>query len=194
MLSPPGPPPRIPAPLPSPSHLRGQPLFCILPPGSGVSSLYRIRCILSHWGQTRQFHAIYVPGSLKPACACSLVSFSVSGSSKGSRLVETIVLPVEFLSPSGSSIFPSTLPQGSLTSAQCLSVGVWICLSQLLDRASQRAPILGSYLQAQYSIINSVRDWCLPMGRVSKWANHWSAIPLVSIFVPAFLLDRTNLG
>lgn len=58
-------------------------------------------------------------------------------------------------------------------------MGIWICLSQLLGRASQRAAIPGACLQAQHSIINTMRYWCLPMGWVSKWAGHWLAFPLV---------------
>jgi hypothetical protein len=43
-------------------------------------------------------------------------------------------------------------------------VDVCICLSQLLGRASQRTALLGSCLQAQHSIINSVTHLCLPHG------------------------------
>jgi hypothetical protein len=44
-------------------------------------------------------------------------------------------------------------------------------------RASRRTAMLGSCLQAQHGISNSVRVWWEPMGWVSKWAGHWSAIP-----------------
>ena len=59
-------------------------------------------------------------------------------------------------------------------------VGIRICLSQLLCRASQMAAVLGSCLQPQHNIINSVRNWCLPIGWISTWPGHWSAIPSVS--------------
>ena len=42
--------------------------------------------------------------------------------------------------------------------------------------------MLGSCLQAQYSISNSVRVWCVSMGWTSSWTGHWSAIP--SVFDP----------
>jgi hypothetical protein len=43
--------------------------------------------------------------SLGPACECSLVGGSVTESCQGFRLVGSIGLPVEFLSPSGLSVY-----------------------------------------------------------------------------------------
>ena len=42
----------------------------------------------------------------------------------------------------------------------------------------------------------SFKDWCLSSGCVSSWPFYCLAIPSVSAlsFVPAFLVDRTNLG
>jgi hypothetical protein len=54
----------------------------------------KTRYILSHWGQTI------------PAHVSSLVVGSVSGSSQGSRLVDSVGLLVEFLSLLGPSILP----------------------------------------------------------------------------------------
>lgn len=84
--------------------------------------------------------------------------------SQWSRLVDTFVLPMRLSSPWELSVLSLTLPEWFLTFIQCLSVGFWIFFSQLLVTASQRAIILGSSLQWQHRIINSVRDWCLPMG------------------------------
>ena len=92
--------------------------------------------------------ATYVSGGLGPTCVCSLVVGSVSESSQGYRLVDSVDLPVESLFPLGRSILPATLPQDSPSSVQCLAVGLCICFSQLLDGASQRTVTLGSCLQA----------------------------------------------
>ena len=48
-------------------------------------------------------------GGLGPAGVCSLVGGSVSGSSHGSWLVDTVGLPVELPSLRGPSILPLTL-------------------------------------------------------------------------------------
>ena len=71
-----------------------------------------------------------------------------------------------------------------------------ICFSQLLGRVSQKTVMLGLCLQVQQSIINIVRDWCLPMGWISRWADYWLAIPLVSTLSPicAVLADRIYSG
>lgn len=76
--------------------------------------------------------------------------------------------------------FPPTLLWESQTSVQCLAVGVCICFGQLLGGASLRIVMLGSCLQALQSIINNVRNWCLPMGKVSSWSSYWLTIPSVS--------------
>jgi hypothetical protein len=51
-----------------------------------------------------------------------------------------------------------TLPQVSPTSVQCLVVGVYICLSQMLDGASQRAAMLGSCL-SRLSQVDQLGWW-----------------------------------
>jgi len=58
-----------------------------------------------------------------------------------------------------------------------------ICIrfSQLLGRTCQRIAMLGSFMQTQHSISNSVRDWCLPMESFSSWVGHWLVIPSVSV-------------
>ena len=81
-------------------------------------------------------------GGLSPVHVCFLVGSSVSKSSQGSRLVDYVGLPVEFLSSSG----PSILAPSTSIVPQCLAVV--ICFSQLLGRASQRKVMLGYYLQA----------------------------------------------
>jgi hypothetical protein len=79
-------------------------------PYPGASSLCRIRCILSHGGQTKQPPATCVPGASDQLMMCSLVGGSVFGSSQGPRLVDTVGLPVGLPAPSGLSILPLTLP------------------------------------------------------------------------------------
>jgi hypothetical protein len=48
-------------------------------------------------------------GGLGPTHACSLFSGSVSVNPQGSRLVDFVGLPVEFLFPLGPSVLPPTL-------------------------------------------------------------------------------------
>ena len=71
------------------------------------ASLSRIRHIISHWGQTRQSSAVYLCSG---EGGCCLVGGSVSGSSQGSRLVETAGLPMGLPSPSSPSILPLIQP------------------------------------------------------------------------------------
>ena len=102
---------------------------------------------------------------LCPAHVCSLVGGAVSESSQGSRLADSVGLLVELLPNSGSSI--SSYPHQ-------------LFHKKLLTRASQRIVMLGFYLQAQQSVIKSVRDWDLSIECVSSWAGFWLAIPPVS--------------
>jgi hypothetical protein len=37
--------------------------------------------------------------------------------------------------------------------------------------------MLDSFLQASQNIIDSTRDWCLPVGCVSSWAGYCLAVP-----------------
>jgi hypothetical protein len=73
----------------------------------GYLSLYRIRCIFSHWGQTRKSSTTYVQGWHGPAHVCSLVGVLVSGSSQGSGLVVTVALSMGL--QSALSILPLTI-------------------------------------------------------------------------------------
>jgi hypothetical protein len=47
-------------------------------------------------------------------------------------LIEIVVLPVGLQSPSAPSVFPLTLPLGSLCLVQLLDVSIYICISQAL--------------------------------------------------------------
>jgi hypothetical protein len=88
------------------------------------------------------------------------------------------------------------IPLGLTSSYSSLRVpklnplGACIFLSQLLGGTSQRTTC--SCLQAQQNIINSVRDWCLPMEWVSSWAgllvNH--SLSLCSISHPCISCRR----
>ena len=71
-----------------------------------------------------------------------------------------------------------------------------LCVSfqWLLGGASQKTVMLGSCLQAQQSIINSVRGWCLPMEWNSIWGSHFLAIPSVSALSLSFhILQAGNI-
>jgi hypothetical protein len=69
------------------------------------------------------------------------------GALQESRLFDYVGFLVEFLSPLGSLFLPPTLLQ-DLMSSFCLAVGLCLCFSQLVGRASQRTVMLGSCLQA----------------------------------------------
>ena len=84
-----------------------------------------------------KLHFCYIcEGGLGPDHAHFLVESSVSGNPQGSRLVDYVGLPVEFLSLSGPAILPPTLP--SEFPIHCLTVGICIYLNQLLGGASQK--------------------------------------------------------
>jgi hypothetical protein len=102
------------------------------------------------------------------------VSGSVSVSFHGLRLVDSVGLLVVSLTAPAHSILSRTLPQNSQSSAWCLAVGLCVCLNALLDETSQETVMLGSCLQAQQRIINSVRVGSLPwdgshLGPVIGW-------------------------
>ena len=88
-----------------------------------------------------------------------------------SLLVDSIGLPVEFLSPSRFAIFPPILLEKPPSSIQCLAVGVCISLSQLLEQEiSQKllpVPGVGSSSRAALSDLNG-RGNTWP-GRDLKW-------------------------
>ena len=102
--------------------------------------------------KTKLLICLICAGDLDPAHACSLVGDSISGSPQGSRLVDSVGLLVESLSPPAPSIMSSTLP----TAPQALPVGVCICFHLLLDEASQETVISGSFQHALLGIHNSV--------------------------------------
>jgi hypothetical protein len=59
-----------------------------------------------------KLHICYIcVGRPKTNPVCSLVGGSVSESPQWSRLVDSVGLPVEFLSPSGSPVFPVRVPK-----------------------------------------------------------------------------------
>jgi hypothetical protein len=126
-------------------------------PFPGASSLYKIRHILSHWGQRRQSPYI-CEGGHRPAHVCFLIGNSFSESSQGSRVVDTVGLPMGSLSPSALSVLPPT----SLWGVGGLSPMVgskYLYLSQsAAGRGSQKAAMLVC-LQAQHGISNGVRVW-----------------------------------
>ena len=93
-----------------------------------------------------------------------LFGWWISGRSQDSRLVDSVGLLMESLSPHPAPRSPSPFPKCSTSLSElCLTCGCG-SLHQLLGEASQRTVMLGSCLQAKQRIINSVRDWFLPMG------------------------------
>jgi hypothetical protein len=111
----------------------------------------------------------------RAAHVCSLIGGLVSGNAEGSVLVDTVVLPMRLPSPSVLSILPLTLPWRSLIGSKYLHL-----FQSTAGKASQRTAMLGTYLQAQYAIINSVRNWCLLMGWTPSYVSHWMPFPSVS--------------
>jgi len=97
----------------------------------GASSLLRVRCIFSHWGQTRQSSAIYVLGTSSQWVYTAWLD-PVSERSQGSRLIETAGPPIGSLSSPASSSFSLIQPQGSAVSVHWLDANSYIWLFQLL--------------------------------------------------------------
>ena len=121
-------------------------------PFPGASSFYRIRHI-HRLPEARQGSPLLLMCQGPWATLFMLmVGGSVSGSFQRSRLVDTVGLSMGLSSPSAPSILPLIFLQGSMTTIQCLAVGICIHLSQLLDRASQRTVVLGSCFQVQHGI------------------------------------------
>jgi hypothetical protein len=63
-----------------------------------------------------------------PALVCSLVGCSLSGSPHWSRLVDSVGLLVEFLSPLGSQSFLERFHKTSLAQSISASVSVRCCM------------------------------------------------------------------
>ena len=121
---------------------------------------------------------------------CSLVGSLVSGSSQGSRLVETMVLPMGLSSPSIALVLALTLPQGSLTSVQWLTVSICIFLCQLLVDPLKEQPCQAPVFK--HSITSVMMSG---FGVCPRDGSHIGLVfSLGSIFVPVFLLDRNNSG
>ena len=133
---------------------------------------------------------------LCPAPVCSLVGGTISVRPHGPRLVDSVgFLVVSLPAPPGSFV-SLALPQVFLGSARGLPVGLCICHRLLLGEASQETVMLGSCLQAEQSIINSVRAWLSHMGWVSSWGSHWLADSSVcdSSLFPKHLVGKTTFG
>ena len=56
--------------------------------------------------------------------------------------------------------------------------------------------ILHAFLEIEQNIINSVKDWCLPMAWVNSLEDYWLTSPLGSdpSPVPTFLIERINFA
>jgi hypothetical protein len=96
----------------------------------------------------------------------------------GLRLINSAGLLCGVLDSSVSPNPPHSHSSARLpSSAQYL--GLYICFHQLLNEDSQKTVMLGSCLQAQQSIINSINRLfgSLPHGIGLGWASHWLAFP-----------------
>lgn len=106
-------------------------------------------------------------GGLDPAPAWSLVVGSVFVSSHSSRSVDIIVLLVVSLMLLICLILSST-PQDSSSSVWWLALGICICFCLLVNDSAQETVLIGFCLQAEQSIISSIRSWLSHMGWISK--------------------------
>ena len=70
---------------------------------------------------------VVVVVGLSPGCVCFLVDGSVSGSPQESRLVGSVGLPVEFLSP------PRSFSSFSNSFIRLHESNVWLCISASLS-------------------------------------------------------------
>jgi hypothetical protein len=155
-------PPHHPIPSPLPTHSQLTQLPC--PPSLGHQVSTGLWDIISPTEARQGSLLLYMCRDHGPVHVCSLVGGLVSGSCKGSRLVNTAGLPIGFPSSSVPSVLSLTLPQGPPTSVQWLAVSIYICLSQLLVVFLKRTVMLGSCLQSHHGISNNVRVWCPPKG------------------------------
>jgi hypothetical protein len=114
----------------------------------------------------------------------------------GSRLAETAGLPMGLPSPSASSINPnSTIGIPNFSSM----VGCkYLYMSQsAVGRVFQRTAMLGYCLQAHHSISNSVRPWSISPHEIDPKSGRsldYLSLSVISIFVPAVLLDSSSSG
>ena len=133
-------------------------------PFPGASSLYRIRCILSHWGQTRQSSATYKPGRAVCVCVCVCVWWA-----NPCILFDWWLGLWEFWGDQVSycSYYGVAIPFKSFHPFPNFSIEVTVLIPMVgwkylylslsaAGRASQRIATLNFCLQAQYNISNSV--------------------------------------
>jgi hypothetical protein len=114
---------------------------------AGLGNIYRNSPCSKCWGtcMKTKLHICYTCArGIGPVHAHTLVGSWVSWMSKGSRLFDSVDLPVEFLSSLGPSILPLTLPQDLPCSIKYLGMDLCIYFSG----ASQRTVMLESCLQA----------------------------------------------
>ena len=134
---------------------------------------------------------MYMSGGLGLAYICCLLGGSVSQSFQLSRLVDSAGLSVTFLFPLGLYFFPPTVPLWFQVSIQCLPVDICMCFNHLPGRASQRTVILlYSASIAEYQGFMLVHGMGLKLCQLLVGYS----FSLCSIFVMAFILDRTNFG
>ena len=101
------------------------------------------------------------------------------------QLVDYVAVLVRSLLPPASWILFPTVPQNSPSTSGCVTVVLCICFHPMLEEAYQETVILGSHLQAIYS----VSDW------LSKWdiSQVGYSFHLCSVLIPINLKGKTTL-
>jgi hypothetical protein len=168
----------------------------LLPPPHQISlisvssSLSRIICIFSHWGQTS--HLMYMCWDLLSADVCCLVGGPLCNRSLESWLSETADLPTGSPISSAYSSFLLIQPQGSPDSVLCSGATIYIWLFQLCVRSFREQPCYTSVGKHTTTLVDSVRVPSLPVSWITIWACHWNSF--LSCFSPFLSLKFLQTG
>jgi hypothetical protein len=137
----------------------------------GVSSLLRVRYIISEWTQIRNsFNVCVLGASYQLVYAVCLVV----------QCLRDLRVQIETTGPPTGSHFSSASHSFSLIQlgVSCFSPLVGCKYLHLTLSAAcwvfQRAVMLGPFLWVLHSLSNSVRPWDLPLSWISPWACHWT--------------------
>lgn len=136
---------------------------------SRSSSLYRIRHIIP--SEADQAVLCYISPGATNQPICSLVPGLVSWSNQGSKLDDTVVLPMGLLS---SSLLPLTFPQRSPTSYQWLAVNICTCFIQLSFSEVSHARLLTATTTWHQVIVSLHYFWsCICFSQEQFWYKNF---------------------